>query len=338
MKLGILSSNFLDPNIEQLGISKLASNRLRLNIAKNAAIENNINVLPLDLYNKFQDIDILLIGKFVAESGANKFIDDDGSRMIKWLIYIEHVKKRGAKIILDYTDNLIISKDKRSEFYKKVLPYINIITVPSEMMKKNIKEFYDGEVVIIEEPIEVDVNPIIQDDYTEVNALWFGHSTNLIYLIRRIGEFKNIDKLKIVTSLLDERDKNIIRSLNKKLTVEFYEWQRNFNSNNKMKCNICLIPSDINDEKKNGVSNNRLITAFAMGLVPAVSPIHSYKPYREYYYNLDENLTINKTQLKILNQKLISEQMDIIKDYTSIKIMEKWRNLFLLESNLIKNK
>jgi len=136
MKLGILSSNFLDPNIEQLGISKLASNRLRLNIAKNAAIENNINVLPLDLYNKFQDIDILLIGKFVAESGANKFIDDDGSRMIKWLIYIEHVKKRGAKIILDYTDNLIISKDKRSEFYKKVLPYINIITVPSEMMKK----------------------------------------------------------------------------------------------------------------------------------------------------------------------------------------------------------
>lgn len=75
-----------------------------------------------------------------------------------------------------------------------------------------------------------------------------------------------------------------------------------------------------------------------MGLVPAVSPIDSYKPYREYYYNLDENLTINKTQLKILNQKLISEQMDIIKDYTSIKIMEKWRNLFLLESNLIKNK
>jgi len=91
-------------------------------------------------------------------------------------------------------------------------------------------------------------------------------------------------------------------------------------------------------KKKNGVSNNRLITAFAMGLVPAVSPIDSYKPYREYYYNLDENLTINKTQLKILNQKLISEQMDIIKDYTSIKIMEKWRNLFLLESNLIKNK
>lgn len=333
MKLGILSSNFSSSDLEQLNKSKLASNRLRLNVAKNAALKNNITVLPLDFYNKFQEVDMLLVGKFVTESGANRFIDDDGSRMNKWLNYIEYIKKIGTKIILDYTDNLIIVQDKRSEFYKKVLPYVNIITVPSEMMKRNIKEFYHGEVVIIEEPIEVEINPAVKDNYEQINALWFGHSTNLIYLIKRIKDFNDIDKLKIVTSLLSEKDKNFIKNINKKIDIEFYEWKENFNKNNNMNCNICLIPSDINDEKKNGVSNNRLITTFAMGLVPVVSPIDSYKPYNEYYYDLDQNLKINKVQLKSLNEKLIINQNKIINDYTNSKIMEKWKNLFC--SNLI---
>jgi hypothetical protein len=328
MKLGILTSNFSTNNIDELRESKLASNRMRLNVAKDAAVMADIEVPPLDFYNFNINVDYLLIGKFVYKSGANIFIDDDGSRMKRWMQYIEALKRKNIKIFLDYTDHLIIAEDNRSDFYKSVLQYVDVVVTPSERMKENISKYFKGKIKIIEEPLEVDINPVKNSNFEEISALWFGHPTNLKYLFNYLINKKNINKLKIVTSQINEKEKIIIRNINKNIQIDFYNWEPNFYSKLNLECNICLIPSDTNDLKKNGVSNNRLITAYALGLLPIVTVVKSYEPYRSTLIDIDQINAFDKKNLMKLNNILKENQESIIEKYTTDIIKKKWLDLF----------
>ncbi len=250
MKIGILSSNNLTARIDELRKSKLASNRLRLDVAKEAAVSLGYEILALDFYNTKQLIDILIIGKYVHKSGANIFLDDDGSRMNRWLDYIKFSKKNKTNIILDYTDHLIEMSDERSIFYKKVLDFVDLIIVPSVKMKKNIEKYFKGNIKIIEEPLEVEVSHFKEQTFEKVNALWFGHPTNLMYLFKYIEKNSKIASLKIVTSELNEKDKKAIRGLNQELSIDFFTWEPNFYSQHNFNCNVCLIPSNLDDSRK----------------------------------------------------------------------------------------
>ena len=327
MKLGILSSNFLTNNIDELSESKLASNRMRLNVAKIAALDAGIYVPPLDFYKSDMKVDCLLIGKYVYQSGANIFIDDDGSRGLKWTEYIKKSKSEKIKIILDYTDHLIISEDNRSNFYDEILPLIDIVVVPSERMKENLASYFNGKISIIEEPLEVEKIPVRYDDFSIIKALWFGHPTNLKYLFDYIKNDSFIHKLKIVTSQLNETEKKLIKNINKNIQIDFYIWEPNFYSKFKIDCNICLIPSDINDFKKNGVSNNRLITAYALGLLPIVTIVKSYESYKFALINIDDHNAFEKENLIRYNKIVKESQEKIIENYSLNVIKQKWIKL-----------
>jgi hypothetical protein len=305
---------------------------MRLNVAKDAAVMAGIEVPQLDFYNKNIDVDYLIIGKFVYQSGANLFIDDDGSRMQRWMHYIEAVKRKKSKIILDYTDHLLIAEDNRSDFYRSVLQFIDVVVTPSERMKENISKYFKGEITIIEEPLEVDIIPVKVNDFEEISALWFGHPTNLKYLFNFLTKNKHVEKLKIVTSPINEKEKVLIKNINKKIKIDFYEWEPNFYSKLKLDCNICLIPSDINDMKKNGVSNNRLITAYALGLIPIVTVVKSYEDYRPTLIDIDQINAFDKKNLIDLNRILKEKQENIVEKYTSDKIKKKWLNLLEINS------
>ena len=329
MKLGILSSNFLSNDIDELKLSKLASNRMRLNVAKNAALRLGIEVEKLDFYNNSKTVDFLLIGKYVHMSGANIFIDDDGTRIDKWMGCIEKNKNNKSKIILDYTDHLLIANDCRSEFYRKIIPYIDIAIVPSIIMKKNLKKSFNGEIRVIEEPLEENVIGVANSSFDKIRALWFGHSTNLIYLFEYLKKDVNINELVIVTSLMTEDEKNKIKKINNKITFEFYKWEEKFYSKNNLKCNICLIPSNVGDERKNGASNNRLITAFALGLIPVATKIGSYLEYSDYFIDINIFDKTDKKNLVEISNKLKQNQEEIVNKYKYDEIVEKWMNLFV---------
>jgi hypothetical protein len=307
---------------------------MRLNVAKDAAAMADIEVPQLDFYNSNINVDYIIIGKFVYQSGANIFIDDDGSRMKRWMQYIEVVKRKKTKIILDYTDHLIIAEDNRSYFYKNVLQFVDVVVTPSERMKENISKYFNGEIKIIEEPLEVDINPVKHNDFEEISALWFGHPINLKYLFNYLIDNKNIDKLKIVTSQLKDKEKFIIQNINKNIKIDFYIWEPNFYSNLKLDCNICLIPSDTNDMKKNGVSNNRLITTYALGLIPIATVVKSYEPYRSMLIDIDHINAFDKKNLIQLNGILKEKQESIIEKYTADKIKKKWLDLFEINKNI----
>lgn len=324
MKLGILSSNFKTNLLHELENSKLASNRMRLNVARKAAENNHIEILPLDFYNQMDDVDCLLIGKYVHASGANKFIDDDGTRIKKWLRYIEYSKVKGTKIVLDYTDHLIIVEDLRSQFYQKVINFVDIIIVPSNMMKKNLSNFYKGEIEIIEEPVEVEIEKIEIKNFDNINALWFGHPTNLNYLLKILIKLNKISNLNVVTSNLSQKEKNLIQDINKNIKIKFFEWEKDFYKNYKIDCNVCLIPSDLMDAKKNGVSNNRLITSFALGLVPILTPVESYKEFSNYYCDISNIQNIDKFTLEKIYNKIIDDRKEILNKYSIDCIGKKW--------------
>jgi hypothetical protein len=327
MKIGILSSNNTTTRIDELEKSKLASNRLRLAVVKEAALSMGYEILALDFYNTKQLIDILIIGKYVQKSGANIFLDDDGSRMNRWLDYIIFARKNKTKIILDYTDHLIEISDERSIFYKKVLDFIDLIIVPSLKMKKNIEQYYKGKIQIIEEPLEVDVSHFKHQTFEEINALWFGHPTNLMYLFKYIEKNKKIASLKIVTSELNEKDKKAIRGLNHELSMDFFTWEPNFYKKYNLNCNVSLLPSNLSDGRKNGVSNNRLITSFALGLVPIATLVESYSEFSEYIVNIDNENHFDKKNLLNLNEKLLSKQKEIISSYDLVNIKNKWKEI-----------
>ena len=63
------------------------------------------------------------------------------------------------------------------------------LILPSEKMKQNIDSDWDGFTSVIPEPVELDfLDPDSQKpDYSEMTALWFGHISNLHYLLKYIA-------------------------------------------------------------------------------------------------------------------------------------------------------
>lgn len=335
MKIGILSSNNENNDVESLSKSKLASNRLRLNIFKDAALDKSENiVLPLDFYEKGNKADLIIIGKIVEKSGANIYLDDEGQRINKWIRYIQNAKKENTKIILDYTDNLIEVSDNRSDFYRHIISQVDIAVVPSQQMRENLQKFFNKKILIIEEPLEENVVAFKDDNLDKIKALWFGHLSNINYLLLRLNKL-DVDELTIVTSNLSQINKQNIIKINNKIKYKFINWEPNYYKKNDLNCNICLIPSDVNDRRKNGVSNNRLITSIALGLIPIASVVESYQEYSNYFMDIDSinDNKININRLNELKNILKIKQMDIIEKYSVENIKLKWQKNILNDLN-----
>ena len=89
-----------------------------------------------------------------------------------------------------------------------------------------------------------------------------------------------------------------------------------------------IIPGDTNDDRKNGVSHNRLITAFALGLPVAATRYQSYLEFDHQFVDID-----NKSEFEnfLQNPSLYSSRAEMaqkkVKNYTQENIAKKWFNL-----------
>jgi hypothetical protein len=93
-------------------------------------------------------------------------------------------------------------------------------------------------------------------------------------------------------------------------------------------CDACLIPSDLNDLRKSGVSSNRLITAFALGLPVSADILESYAPFSEYFHNiLGEPLSVFIKELNLYVKKCEFAQANVVSKFRQEIIVKKW-NLF----------
>jgi hypothetical protein len=268
---------------EQVLGSGLASTRLRAG--------SLITAIPSDFPITFgervpPDCRILLVGKIGA--------DNVSRRSAEWLSSIETVRRSGGAIVCDYTDHHLGFSSPMRDFYARALEFSTLATVPSTSMGQLLREFYSGPISIIPDAVEVAIQaPQTVRNSSDRRLLWFGHGSNLSYLLNWMRELKlprvpyRALYLKILTdnqSLLWLSNQKLQANVN--MHVSASVWSLDEMTRSAAGVDVCVIPSDPSDLRKRGVSSNRLITAIALGLPVAADSIESYLEFQKYFTNL----------------------------------------------------
>lgn len=307
MKVAWLVSNVKTANPEELLTTELASSRMRAGVSIAAFRTAQHDVLPLNLVGSAALPDIAFMSKYVHDSGANLYLHDGGARWDFWTDLVFRIKASGGKLVVDYTDNHLAGDDIRTKWYRHILPQVDGVVVPSDKMASNARGYWDGPMWLIPEPIEVPILPPRQGGSGPIEAIWFGHNSNLPYLYRFIQQEMHHCppmNVRVLTNFLDTNVlKAVIAKGPKSARFSVGKWTVASMLELAQQCQVALIPSDRSDPRKNGASANRVITALALGLVPVAEMIDSYAPFSAYCLNIS-----NRNDLSELTQSLPMRQ------------------------------
>jgi SAM-dependent methyltransferase len=192
-----------------------------------------------------------------------------------------------------------------------------------------------GPVFVIEEPIDVSIIPPKEKNNDVKTILWFGHASNLPYLLDCLVNMFSHDihaRLIIMTNahpFPEEYSKILNVDALKNIEINVVPWSNKDLIKAANISDFCILPTGYKDTKKAGASSNRLITALALGMPVLSDQLLSYQKYNEYFENLN---LINL--LKYLNeasydfQKIIKFQEIVALDYTRNNLMHSWSMFF----------
>lgn len=269
--------------------------------------------------------DVLVIGKI----GAN----DISIREKKWLNQISKLKDAGAKIVLDYTDDHLSFPSAMTNFYVRALRLVDRCVTSSEVLRQSLTSKFDGDICVIDDAYEVPILPPRPMENTrDLNFLWFGHDTNLPYLIRflqsvntpSIGRSLFIQTTKTGKSLLEQSGLQHVSRLPFHLEL----WSSEAMIERAKLSHFCLIPSDKSCGRKRGASTNRLMTALALGLWPIVTVLPSYERFSKFFQNIDEVLGGKFTAEAGFTERIKTFQNRILPFYTMESTGGVWNKLF----------
>ena len=326
-----LISNLRTNDFEELFSTELASTRMRAGVCISGCRKNKITVLPPNYRKPEHNPSMVFMAKFVPDSNTGQFLDDGGRRKDLWLKKIELLEKKGCQLILDYTDNHFSKEGIVGDFYRQIKDSVSGLILPSEKMAQNISQEWNGYTKIIPEPVEVDfLDPERpKPPLDQMTALWFGHVSNLSYLLDYMGNelHKNPPKNLIIltnnmpSQAVQEGAKRAPKGLNIKLA----HWSKNNMRKAAKVSHYALIPSSKNDPRKSGVSPGRLLTSFALGLPVIAENLHSYLAFSEFYAPTRsvEALELAKNPVKY-HDKVKRVQAIIKTNFTVDAIEKEW--------------
>lgn len=322
----LVDCNLKDYSIHNLKSNKIASVRLRASVAAEVAHNLNYTVTVSDGYHhKFQNI--IVVTKVTHITDAN--------RPSRWLNKISASKNSGAKIIIEYTDNHIEENTIRGDFYRKCIKLADAIICSSFILKSNISKYYSGPIYIIEEPVEVPIITPIEKNNSIKNILWFGHASNLPYLVDCL---KNIFSSQIHARLIimtnaypfpDELSNKLSINALKNVEINVIPWSIDDLITASGICDFCILPTGHKDRNKAGASSNRLTTALALGLPVLSDNLNSYKKFNAYYEYLNTESLIKYTTTNNYDLGKVKESQKVISsNYSKEFIMSMWKSFF----------
>lgn len=311
----------IDENPESIFRSNLASLRLRIGPAIRGLIDHGEKVTFGENIAKQSDKVV------ITKIGSNNIL----ARQNQWLQKIENARLSGAKIFLDYTDHHLGFESSMSDFYRNVLCMVDVATTSSRMMQKNLAMHYSGNIEIVEDAIEFppqDIRPANKP----TTFLWFGHASNIEYLISFIRSgFKVGDQIRLII-LSNEAGLQYFSATHltskAEIQIQLGLWSQEAMAHASKLADACIIPVDIADPKKSGVSSNRLITALALGLPVAASALDSYKDFEKYYVDInggDFRALIEDPS--IFHDRVQLAQHEIMPKFSVQNIASKWVEL-----------
>ena len=312
-------------SIEDTSKSQLASIRMRAGLVAKYASDIQIEFSAGDHVD--QKADVIVVGKIG--------MDCYNGRDNLWFRYLSEAHKHCKIIVIDYTDNhFALINSPVHIFYKNILPLTDKAIVPSANLSLLLLQFYKKEITIIEDPVEIEsISPKIPIYENKISFLWFGHSTNIPYLINYLQNHLLCDAGIRLTVLTNTQGIELLstQKINLPSTIELdiSEWTLQNLINAAKYCDACLIPSDLNDLRKSGASSNRLITAFALGLPVTADILESYAPFSEYFHNIrGEPLSVFIKELNLYVKKCELAQANVVSKFRQDDIAKKWNSFF----------
>ena len=305
---------------QDISNKNLASIRLRAGLF-NLPCFNDFTVSFNENIYDIDEIDYLFVGKFAGnrEDLVNT-----------WVEIINLHRDNGEKIFFDYTDHHLDKETLAGQFYRASLNSNDQIITSSEKLKNHLSPNFKN-ITIIEDPIEIQIEKVKKSK--ESSFLFFGHHTNLKYLFNLINNWNSKIQSNLIIQTSEEgmdefRNQSQHISKPPNLNIQFQLWS----VENMLKASVnvsgVIIPGDIGDGNKNGVSHNRLITAFALGLPVAATKYESYLEFDHQFVDID-----NQTEFEnfLQNPSLYSSRVEMahkkVKNYTQKNIAKKWLNL-----------
>jgi hypothetical protein len=305
--------------------SNLASIRIRAGLVAKFAHDIPIHFSAGDHINA--KADVIVVGKIGG--------DCHNGRDNLWAQQLTEANQQSKKIILDYTDHhLGAISSPMGAFYKNILPISDKAVVSSAGMLKLLTQFFDQDVSVIEDPIEVNTTPPnVSTVNAEITLLWFGHATNIVFLVNYLRDNFLCDANFKLIVLSNEPGLELLAShqqrMRSTIKLDLAEWSLQSMISASKASHGCLIPSDLNDPRKSGASSNRLITAFALGLPVSADLLESYAPFSDYFHNIRKTpLSAFIKQLALYSKNVKLAQETIVPIFREDAIAQKWKEFF----------
>ncbi|MDD2767308.1 MAG: methyltransferase domain-containing protein [Methylococcus sp.] len=207
-------------------------------------------------------------------------------------------RANGAKVIFDVSDNHFRNPEL-SGHYHAMAVMANQVTVPTAAMGKAVSEHTGIAPAIIPDPVEGQRKLPAAIEYGKrrfglfparrqaVRLLWFGHPSNLPALLEIMRSLMALAKeypiaLDIVTSrnaLLEGVLWKQAMEGGKDFRLSFSEWSPQAMENALDRCDLVIIPSDIEGTRESVKSHNRLAEALWAGKYVVAHPLPAYQDF-----------------------------------------------------------
>jgi hypothetical protein len=308
----------------ELRASALASARLRLAVAATAAQELDHSVSIGEQCP--ERLDRLIVGKI----GAN----DIEERQHKWLSLIEQCKGLRVPVILDYTDHHLANNSVMTAFYRAASELADIICVPTKALQSALAEEFEIQSRIAVVPDLLEYEPVKPKDKL-VNAkpvgLWFGHPTNATFLAQFIDSHRQELEGHSLNLVSSSQTLDLLQrykfSQTPTVRITAFAWSVPAVAQAAQASDYCIIPSDCESPKRYA-SNNRLVTALALGLPTLATALPSYSEFGDYFAAIgspEENQFLNCFDVGRGGSE--SFQQNHLHTFTLPELAKQWRAL-----------
>ena len=305
----------------------LASVRLRAAVALRAAERADWHYsFGPQVNSKPRATDLCVV---VGKLGSN-----DVERLASvWLENLAQAKKRapGCRIVVDYTDHHLGASTELSDFYRALLPLADALIVSSSALALQLQPHFCGSVFVVPDALEVPITPPVRHKHAPPRALWFGHGTNLIYLAQALAPIgRQLQGAPLELRVLSNRPaleqfKRALTAIPEGIALKAGDWSLAAMQAHAAECDFCLLPSDPHDARKMGVSSNRLLTALAMGLPVAASPLASYKEFSGFFLDLEAGgLSELARAPDRFHDRVMRAQQTVLNDYLAPSMQKHW--------------
>ena len=312
-------------NLQDLEQSNLASVRLRTAVGIKAAHALGIRSVLSDGRSSGATR-LVVVGKIDYVS--------DPARPARWLRRMRELKASGARVIVDYTDHHLAAQSPAADFYRDALSLADTILASSLKLCEHVLAHTGRQALMIDDPIEVPLQPPVSRKSPLKTLLWFGHASNLPYLFEfLLDRYRStVERRLIVMTNLHPLPDPYANALNAPqlhgLEINVVPWSIKDMRTAASLSDLCIIPAGIADPRKSGASSNRLLTALALGLPTAADMLDSYAPLNAYFTNLrDADLDHLLDAPERFFPAVLDAQQLIAREHTIAAAQQRWSQL-----------